>query len=137
MTVRCIVDSFKYLINRVSILLILSSFFIQQSQGQTELQRDFVLGQIIVKLEEGVEQGAETMAMALGAGPLRTSGGELILDISNTMGFATMDREAKIRQTLQVVKDLNRDETVEYAQPNWILQHMVTPNDPQYMDQWH
>lgn len=124
------------------LMILLATLLAPQLHAQTAPEADFVPGEVIIKFKEGADLGAETMAMALGAGPVRTSGGELVFDISSTAGFEAMDTKSKIEQTLSVVEDLKKDENVEYAQPNWILRHMDTPstsvpNDPRYTEQWH
>src|SRR3972149_11831028 len=40
-------------------------------------------------------------------------------------------------RTLEVLRQLRADPNVQYAQPNYILRIVRTPNDPRFPEQWH
>lgn len=118
---------------------------VSPANAQLRSERQFVPGEIIVKMvsDTGVEASGESLGISTpGEPPRTTSGGELIFDLKNVVGFAAMTDAELAEQVLTLVEDLRELETIEYAQPNWILQPVasssgVEPNDPRYVDQWH
>ena len=49
-----------------------------------------------------------------------------------------LDRKASLTEAAQVAAELMaRDSAVEYAEPDRIMTHMATANDPMYAQQWH
>jgi serine protease len=65
-----------------------------------------------------------------------TSGGELLYRIPPTALKTLSPTQARDR-TLEVVRQLRADPNVQYAQPNYILRIVRTPNDPRFPEQWH
>ena len=48
------------------------------------------------------------------------------------------DRRLSIAEAEQLARDITAsDSSVEYAEPDRILRHTFTPNDPRYNEQWH
>ncbi|MFB3076713.1 MAG: S8 family serine peptidase, partial [Lysobacterales bacterium] len=47
------------------------------------------------------------------------------------------DQQRQKFETLMAIKALNREPSVEYAQPNYIAKTMAVPNDEAYPVQWH
>jgi len=113
----------------------------------------FVPGQVIVKFKSVEGQRAEmapAMMASLGlrSEPTRTSGGEFIFDLSQSAISAAAAEDKTEAKVLEVVEQLNEMDKVEYAQPNWILQHQLrqvrvmaengnNPDDPLFSQQWH
>jgi serine protease len=98
---------------------------------------DFVPGEIIVKMKPRQSlSGDDLNAFSLHAADQLTSGGEIIYRIESSV-LSTMSAAQAKDQTLTVVEDLKKRPDVEYAQPNYILYAMKTPNDPLYAKQWH
>ena len=104
----------------------------------------FVPGEVIVKLKpvEGVAVrglAAKDLApMGFQRSPRQTSGGELIYQFSRSTMFALRSAKEAQERVVAIAEELNARPDVEYAQANWILQHMdTTPNDPGYPLQWH
>ena len=103
----------------------------------------FVPGEIIVKMKPvaGSLTALRTQDVAdfgLESAPRRTSGDELVykLSLSNLLQLRTA--EAVEQRIVEVARQLNEREDVEYAQPNWILQRLDTaPSDTLYGQQWH
>ena len=49
-----------------------------------------------------------------------------------------MDRRLSLAEAEQLARDIvASDPNVEYAEPDRILRHTLTPNDPRYNEQWH
>ncbi|MGH8511169.1 MAG: S8 family serine peptidase [Gammaproteobacteria bacterium] len=102
---------------------------------------DFVPDEVIVKLKapEGVLSRAMISPMGLDTAPRRTSGGELIYELTDSE-MSRLDAEspeAASDRVLEIAKQMSERPDVEYAQPNWLYQPLQTPNDPLYPKQWH
>lgn len=84
----------------------------------------YVPGQVIVKYREGMEPQvrAGTFKQVL-------SGGEVLLEDAS--------RSADQDAVFNWLRELRQDPAVEYAQPNYIYQAQLTPNDEFYSSQWH
>jgi serine protease len=65
-----------------------------------------------------------------------TSGGEVVYRIP-LKTLKTLSATQARDRTLNLVQQLRADPNVEYAQPNYILRIMRTPNDPRFPEQWH
>src|SRR4029077_7154623 len=49
-----------------------------------------------------------------------------------------VDRRLSLAEAEQLARDIvASDPDVEYAEPDRILRHTLTPNDPRYNEQWH
>jgi len=90
----------------------------------------FVAGEIIVRFKSGVSlQSVETLSVG-GAALQRLRP----LSLANTYLYrANLDTSG----TLSAVTALLSRGDVEYAEPNYILEPFLTPNDPRYNEQWH
>lgn len=103
------------------------------------LQRNFVPGQIIVKMKPSAALLSPNTMTAMGFDPKMTptSGErEFIFHIT----AATMEGVATavaMDKTSAAVKTMQERPDVEYAQLNYIFQIQLTPNDQQYPMQWH
>ncbi len=104
---------------------------------------DFVLGEVVVKLK--TPRGAELDAQALDTERIQmgldpevetTSGGELIFKIG-TSRASVMAADDLRAETLASVEAMAANPDVEYAEPNYILRIVATPDDPRFPDQWH
>lgn len=94
--------------------------------------------QIIVRLHKSAHQArsaraAQVSALSAAIGlPLRyqreMSGDAIVVKLPNQMS------EAEVQL---IAKQLAQLPAVELAQPDWILQRQLTPNDPRYPSQWH
>ena len=94
----------------------------------------FVPGEIIVKMKPEINLNAT--ALGLQTKDKLTSGGEIIYRIQPSVMAALSETEARDR-TLETVEKLKKQSGVIYAQPNFILHIMKTPNDTLYPQQWH
>lgn len=112
-------------------------------------EREFVPGEVIVRYKADPDaalaqpdlepQGMRRMQRASGGTVIYRIGEvEALLDPSTAPGAdpAALRKQAR-KQTLAAVQELNRREAVDYAEPNYLLYPMVTPDDPLYSNQWH
>lgn len=51
------------------------------------------------------------------------------------IGLNDADREAY--ETIKAIKNLRKDSSIKYAEPNFILRPSFVPDDPLYSSQWH
>ncbi len=100
-------------------------------------QAQFVPGEVIVKMKPARTLGpADLKRFGVEDGKRVTSGGELLYRIPPTALKTLSPTQARDR-TLEVVRQLRADPNVQYAQPNYILRIVRTPNDPRFPEQWH
>jgi serine protease len=97
-----------------------------------------VPGEVIVKYKEGRSPmgRGDARSMGLDEGTRPTSGGEVIYRLS---GAAIGGRSAADAQaiTMQTARSIAAMDEIEFAQPNFRVQIMRTPNDPLFSLQWH
>jgi serine protease len=97
-----------------------------------------VPGEVIVKYRQGRSpmSAAAAAAMNFSDDTRRTSGGEVIYKLSDAQLSArsVQDIQAMTISSAQAIAALS---DVEYAQPNYIVQIVRTPDDPLYSLQWH
>ncbi len=127
---------------------------------------DFVPGEVIVKFKENgftaqqtPSHTLESLAASVGLKPLAGTPGRQILMSLGDAGQQTIARttlglnkktsqktklktaqtaEQQLKQeTLAVISALRKRADVLYAEPNYIRQALVTPNDSYYAYQWH
>lgn len=101
-----------------------------------------VPGEIIVKPREPAVvprllDAEEAIGLGLEAAPRVTSGGEFVYQLRPSVMFELQSEEAAEERIDSIIEQLNERDDVEYAQPNWIVQPHLTPNDPGYPFQWH
>jgi serine protease len=98
----------------------------------------FVPGEVIVKYRVGkaAMSAADMRAMGFMEEGRVTSGGEVLYRLPTTMLKSMTTADAR-NQTMRIVRELAARADVEYAQPNYILHIVRTPNDPLYSRQWH
>ena len=100
-------------------------------------QAQFVPGEVIVKMKPARTLGpADLKRLGVEDGKRVTSGGELLYRIPPTALKTLSPTQARDR-TLEVLRQLRADPNVQYAQPNYILRIVRTPNDPRFPEQWH
>ena len=101
-------------------------------------QPRFVPGEVIVKLKPTVSPHRDTLRqMGLEAMERVTSGGEVIYRIMPAL-TGTLRQAEILDNTMALVQEISRWDSVIYAQPNYILEIADTaPNDPLYNDQWN
>jgi serine protease len=100
-------------------------------------EAQFVPGEIIVKMKPARTMGpADLKRFGVEDGKRVTSGGELLYRIP-PVALKTLSPTQARDRTLQVLQQLRADPNVQYAQPNYILRIMRTPNDPRFPEQWH
>jgi serine protease len=105
---------------------------------------------IIVKYKDALPAGKANpgnKGFALGAerkAKLDRAGQEFGMLVSESHAIATGARVFKLngRKSVQDIEKLAaemmaRDATIEYAEPDRIMTHMATANDPMYAQQWH
>ncbi len=101
----------------------------------------FVPGEIIVKRK--IVAGAVSAVpearirdLGLAPDPRPTSGGEVVYRLAPQV-MGALSTEAAHDRTLAAVAALKASPEVEYAQPNYILHIVASPNDPEFRRQWH
>jgi len=105
-------------------------------------RRAFVPGEVVVKMRPlapgvlPVMPAAELKRLDLETRQARTSGGEVVYRLSPATLRTLSARDAGDR-TLAMARSLRALPDVEYAQPNYLFQIAVTPNDSAYFRQWH
>jgi len=100
-------------------------------------QAQFVPGEVIVKMKPARTLGpADLKRFGVEDGKRVTSGGELLYRIPPTALKTLSPTQARDR-TLEVLRQLRADPSVQYAQPNYLLRIVRTPNDPRFPEQWH
>ena len=102
-----------------------------------------VPGRVIVKLRDvGIERqgalaAAEVAPLGLEVAPEVTSGGELIYRL-NIQSLIEIDSAQALEDRVEAIAaELAAREDVVYAQPDWIVQPLLEPNDSLYAEQWH
>ncbi len=106
-------------------------------EGYSGPKAQFVPGQIIVKMKPQMRlQAADLSALGIQPEDRLTSGGEIIYHIAPSI-MGVMSATQVLDRTMEIVEQLKKRPDVEYAQPNYILYPMKTPNDPLYAKQWH
>ena len=106
---------------------------------ETPSQERFVPGEVIVKMRDAAPTGIpiERMsALGLDSELAVTSGGEIVVRIAPGPAAALGATDVE-KWTRDTVEALSAQPDVEYAQPNYILQIVATPNDPRFPEQWH
>ncbi len=100
-------------------------------------QAQFVPGEVIVKMKPARTLGpADLKRFGVEDGKRVTSGGELLYRIPPTALKTLSPTQARDR-TLEVLRQLRADPNIQYAQPNYLLRIVRTPNDPRFPEQWH
>ncbi len=100
-------------------------------------QAQFVPGEVIAKMKPArTLRPADLKRFGVEDGKRVTSGGELLYRIPPTALKTLSPTQARDR-TLEVIRQLRADPNVQYAQPNYILRIVRTPNDPRFPEQWH
>ncbi len=101
----------------------------------------FVPGEVIVKRR--VVAGAVRTVPAerirdlgLAPDPRLTSGNEVVYRLAPQV-LGALSRGAARDRTLAAVAALKASPEVEYAQPNYVLHIVASPNDPEFQRQWH
>jgi serine protease len=113
-----------------------------QALFERRARRAFVPGEVVVKMRPtapgvlSVMPAAELKRLDLETRQARTSGGEVVYRLSITT-LRTLSAKDAGDRTLAMVRSLRARPDVEYAQPNYLFQIAVTPNDSAYFRQWH
>jgi len=143
-------------------VLIIGQTLTAGASGGFRLSDNFVPGEIIMRYSSSVSLTAQQSAaqpfmsslglQKLGGAPNRAmllalngqSNRSKILqtqddDLSavDRMAALASDEQRLKFETLMVIKALNREPSVKYAQPNYIAKTMAIPNDQWYSLQWH
>ncbi len=131
-------NTFKWVSLIAMVNLAVYSLPAQSLEGAyTGGEADFVSGEIIVKMKPAITlKATDLSALGIQREDQVTSGGEIIYRIQPSIMRPLSAAEAKDR-TMETVKKLKQRPDVEYAQPNYILHIMKTPNDSLYPKQWH
>ena len=103
----------------------------------------FVLGQVVVKLAGPEGDAIDTQILearvaeaGLEEGPMVASGGALVYRIDLARA-AAMDAIDLREETLAAVETMRADPNVEWAEPNYLYQIGLEPDDTRYGEQWH
>jgi serine protease len=131
----------------------------ERAESYAARMPEFIAGEFIITFEQGVDAGVhDTLSEAL----YLAKGHQLdfvhddvdratlarLEDTGTTSPTAVIsgvldnlkERNETAYQTLKTLKIaefLAQQPGVEFAEPNYILRHQRTPNDPQYPQQWH
>jgi len=82
--------------------------------------------------------GKERMAFAARAGQQFGVSMKALHGIATGAHVLELNRKMSIDEVAALARELEaRDPSVEYAEPDRIMQTMFTPNDPRYSEQWH
>ncbi len=122
--------------------------FVASVAGAAEQKFILETDRIIVKYKDAVpDNKGQARKAALGSdrkAKLDRAGQEFGMLVSESHAIATGARVFKLngRKHLNEVKKLAaemmaRDPSIEYAEPDRIMTHMATANDPLYAQQWH
>ncbi len=139
--------------NGIRCLLLLSTFFaahvfaqnivsISPAEIAAMLERPasvrVIPGEVIVKYKPGRSpmSPADAASMDLSGDTRPTSGGELIYKLSAAT-ISTRSVQDVQTLTISAARRIAAQANVEYAQPNFVLQIVRTPDDPLYPLQWH
>lgn len=139
--------------NGIRCLLLLSTFFaahvfaqnivsISPAEIAAMLERPasvrVIPGEVIVKYKPGRSpmSPADAASMDLSGDTRPTSGGELIYKLSAATISARSVQDVQTL-TISAARRIAAQANVEYAQPNFVLQIVRTPDDPLYPLQWH
>jgi serine protease len=139
--------------NGIRCLLLLSAFFaahvfaqnivsISPAEIAAMLERPasvrVIPGEVIVKYKPGRSpmSPADAASMDLSGDTRPTSGGELIYKLSAATISARSVQDVQTL-TISAARRIAAQANVEYAQPNFVLQIVRTPDDPLYPLQWH
>lgn len=143
-------------------VLIIGQTQIAGASGGYRLSDEFVPGDVIMRYTSSVaptaqqaaarpfmsdlslrrKGGARDRAMLLAmaeqsypAAMFETHGGDSIA-VDRAAALAN-ELQRRRFETLMVIKALNREPSVEYAQPNYVVRTAAVPNDQRYPLQWH
>lgn len=106
---------------------------------------EIVPGEVVVKLKPDAPDITALIGPTAEGSQIRTtSGGELIvtlppppIDPADTRSSEERLKQ-RMQETVALVEQLaGRQDVVEYAQPNFLLQIAREPTDPRYPEQWH
>ena len=123
--------------------------FVASMAGAAEQKFILETDRIIVKYKDAAPsaKGLAKMAVALGSdrkAKLDRAGQQFGMLVRESHSIATGARVFKLngRKGLKEVEALAaemmaRDPSIEYAEPDRIMTHMATANDPMYTQQWH
>ena len=123
--------------------------FVASMAGAAEQKFILETDRIIVKYKDAAPsaKGLAKMAVALGSdrkAKLDRAGQQFGMLVRESHSIATGARVFKLngRKGLKEVEALAaemmaRDPSIEYAEPDRIMTHMATANDPYYAQQWH
>lgn len=93
---------------------------------QTTAQPDYKAGEVLVKWKPGMA------GMAMGV--LEAEYNAVLQ--RELEGIGVQVWQVPAGKELEVVKSLNADPRVEYAEPNYLYRAFILPNDPGYPNQW-
>ncbi|MDD2731969.1 MAG: S8 family serine peptidase [Candidatus Pacebacteria bacterium] len=129
------------------------------TQGQTssnitevkESKKEYIEGQIIVKFKEDILISKKAVQESYSGALIQTNKKSInqVLDKYKAKSFKRIFEKTKkvnlnkvvlievnSSDTLNIVKELQKDLNVEYAQPNYTYNTLFTPNDTLYSQQW-
>jgi serine protease len=115
------------------------------SRGVLDLAHDFVPGEVLLGPEiagpekrRGAEEGLETLASWAGRGRhARITSTRLATSAPHRSQAAGRGAQVTRSATLRTIKDLRRSGRYAWAEPNYIRQPLLAPNDQYFPNQWH
>ena len=115
-------------------ILINSLFLFVAGQANAEVAQ-----QLIVKFKEtAIQQSSiSTADMAIGLTSRATVSLTRVRSMSGGEEILSVDSKLTGGELATVVRELERDESVEYVELDLIMRTQFVPNDPLYGDQWH
>lgn len=128
----------------------------QDSRPMPERKLSYVPGEVIVKLRNGQAGGAKLLSLPGAAGHKTTllrlqavyglsdespvfkgaHSRNLTLDVRDSSELLRFYLLKTDRNVSSVCADLRNDPDIEYAQPNYIYEQFVEPDDPEFPDQY-
>ena len=94
--------------------------------SQASQQAPSVPDEILMKFKPGVPENAKEN--------IRNSHGLKVDDVITQIGVEKVKVAPQARD--RVIEALNNNPNIEYAEPNYIVQELLTPNDTGYIGQW-
>ena len=126
----------KKVLTACSAALLIMSSSLSQAQIEKDADGEFLINGIIVKYKESYASKAKN---ELKNKARSATGEDIDYKSKGPMGTHLLKVKKKIKTSkLKKITDkLMKDPDVIYAEPDYFVQHMMTPNDSEYYRQWH
>ncbi len=108
--------------------LISEALAINGSENRAYAQAEFVPDEIIVKFKEGISEQRRNAILS--------KHNTTIKSINRRAGFIQLKVHDRVRSIRELVESFRNNKEVEYAEPNYIVQTCLSPDDPSYEQLW-